>query len=179
MSNQTAFQTAFYCQKWIKKEKTPEKKAFNFLMQRPFTPATPVRLRLGTPNKFNKLAFWVFSLGFMTAFLTAFSLGFAADPWSKQDIALEATYFAFHLLDWGQTRDIAIRDGRYHELNPILGKHPSLDQVNLYFLGTGLLHPVITNFLPKKYRSWFQGVTIGISGACVIRNFNIGLRINF
>jgi hypothetical protein len=103
----------------------------------------------------------------------------AADPWSKQDIALEGIYLALKTIDMGQTLDIAAQPDKYYEVNPVLGRHPSKSAVYAYFLTTSLLHIGITNVLPTKYRPWFQGVTIGLSGACVIHNYSIGLRVNF
>lgn len=103
----------------------------------------------------------------------------AADPWSKQDIALEGVYLVFKALDLGQTLDIAAQPDRYHEINPIIGPHPSSDRVYAYFITTSLLHIGITHFLPSKYRPWFQGVTIGLSAGCVVHNYSIGLRVRF
>ncbi len=103
----------------------------------------------------------------------------AADQWSARDKYLETTFLAIDLMDWGLTRDVAVRDKEYHEYNPILGKHPSLDQVNAYFLATAMAHVGIVHFLPKEYRPWFQLLTIGASGYCVANNFSLGLRLRF
>lgn len=103
----------------------------------------------------------------------------AFDPWDRQDIALEATWQVLHAIDWGQTLDIAAQPTRYHEINPILGEHPSRSTVNLYMGVGALLHLGITHVLPKRCRPYFQGITIGLSGACVLHNFNIGLQVRF
>jgi hypothetical protein len=108
------------------------------------------------------------------------NISLAADPWSRQDIALEGTFIFLHIVDWGQTRDISKNPDKYYEgINPFLGEHPSTERVDLWFVTTTLAHIVITNYLPSKYRPYFQGVTIGITGAAVIRNFSIGLSVNF
>lgn len=100
----------------------------------------------------------------------------AADPWTKQDVALEATYILLHALDWGQTRQIARAPDRYYEaLNPLLGRHPSQGRVDAYFALSTIAHAGITHLLPAKYRPYWQGVTIGISGYCVGLNLSIGL----
>ncbi len=98
--------------------------------------------------------------------------------WSGQDYALEATWVTLHLLDWGTTLDIAARPNEYREgINSfILGKHPSRDKVNL-IMGLAIpLHIGIVHILPKSWRPWFQGITIGTTGACVGNNFAIGLH---
>ncbi len=104
----------------------------------------------------------------------------AADPWSERDKYLEATYFVFHLTDWAQTRDIESRSNEgYYETNKVLGKHPSLDQVNGYFIATGLLHLGIVHLLPKEYRPWFQIITIGVEVGCDVHNYSAGVRLKF
>jgi len=103
----------------------------------------------------------------------------AFDPWNTQDVALEVTWQLVHLIDWGQTRNIAAHPEKYREINPILGDHPSRQKVNLYMATGTLVHLGITHVLPKRCRPYFQGVTIGLSGACVLHNFNIGLQVRF
>ena len=103
----------------------------------------------------------------------------AADPWGTQDIALEATWQLLHLLDWGQTLDIADHPEKYHEHNPIMGKHPSRSTVNLYMGAWIPLHIGITYVLPKECRPYWQYVTIGVTGTCVIKNFSVGLQVRF
>jgi len=103
----------------------------------------------------------------------------AADPWSKQDKILEGVYLILHAVDMGQTLDIASHPDKYYEYNPVLGKHPTKSAVYAYFIGTTMVHIGVTHWLPKRYRPWFQGITIGLSGGCVLHNFNIGLRVRF
>ena len=103
----------------------------------------------------------------------------AADRWSTQDKALEGTYQVLHFVDWRQTRYIAKNPDDYYERNPILGEHPSTTTVDIYFISTAILHPIITHYLPKEWRPYWQGVTISISGACVINNFAVGIRMDF
>lgn len=115
---------------------------------------------------------WILLLG-----LPSNSLAF--DDWSKRDYALEATWIAIHTVDWGLTLDIAKNPDKYHEMNPIIGRHPSVGKVNSYMFASTIIHPVFVHILPSKWRPYFQAFTIGISSACVINNFNIGLHINF
>ena len=99
------------------------------------------------------------------------------DPWTKTDKILEGTYLTLHCVDWLQTRSADWDE--FHETNPILGRAPSKTKTDLYFLTTGILHPVITHVLPQEYRKYWQAVTIGIEAGVVVHNFHIGMRIGF
>ena len=110
------------------------------------------------------------------------------DKMTKQDIALEATWLTLHTLDYGQTLNIAKEPNKYYEINPILGRHPSEEKVHAYMLTGMIVHPIITYMLPREVdvmgfkvpaRTIWQAVSIGTSGALVINNFNIGLRVSF
>ena len=99
--------------------------------------------------------------------------------WSKEDTIREITWQVLHVMDWGQTLDIARQPHKYQELNPVLGKHPSVGKVNTYMALSAVAHLGISLALPKEYRKWFQYVTIGMTGSLVIHNHSIGLRIKF
>ena len=103
----------------------------------------------------------------------------AAAPWSESDTALEATYLVFHAVDWGQTLDIAARGDVYHEINPILGRHPARADVNLYFALTGVAHIALARWLDPPYRQIFQIATIALEAAVTAGNHTIGLRMAF
>jgi len=103
----------------------------------------------------------------------------AFDPWSREDVALEVTWQALHLVDTIQTRQIALNPNKYYEMNPLLGSHPSEEKILIYMAMGTVIHALITHYLPKKCRPYFQGVTIGLSGACVVRNLQIGLEIRW
>jgi len=115
---------------------------------------------------------------FVLLFLVS-AKGMAADKWSTQDVALEITWQVLHsLIDWPQTIHIA-KNPRYHEVNPLIGRHPSVAKVNVWFLTTALLHPVITHYLPKEYRLPWQALSLTVSSVCVFHNFLIGIKIDF
>lgn len=97
---------------------------------------------------------------------------------TKAEIGLEAAYLGLLVLDWGQTLYIADHED-YYERNPILGRHPSRGAVNSYFLMSALLHPLVSVVLPKEYRAWWQGGTIGLDALCVGNNFSIGIGMGF
>ena len=109
--------------------------------------------------------------------IALWGMGCAHDPWTKTDKILEGTYLTLHAMDWLQTRN-ADWD-RFHEHNPILGRAPSTGTTDLYFLGTGILHPVVTHFLPQKWRKYWQSITIGMEVVAVGNNFHIGMGFGF
>jgi len=106
------------------------------------------------------------------------TLLFAENTWTKKDTAYQATFLILQTVDWLQTKEIA-RNPRYYEQNPILGKYPSQNAVDFYFLSTAIAHSAVAYLLPKEYRRVWQCVFIGISAHCVARNYHIGIRINF
>lgn len=105
----------------------------------------------------------------------------SANRWTMQDTLWEAAYLMTHVADWGQTRDISAQcgSGGYYEVNPVIGRCPSMSRVNLYFLSTALLHAGTATLLPKKYRRFFQTSTMVMEIGYITNNYNIGLKVNF
>ncbi len=101
------------------------------------------------------------------------------EKWSKTDTNREILWQGVNVIDWGQTRYIAKHPEKYQENNPIIGKHPSTGAVDIYMASSALLHPIAAAYLKPKYRKWFQYITIGMSGGCVLNNVNIGVKIGF
>jgi len=114
-------------------------------------------------------------------FLLVFFTSPVANAWSKKDTYWETAYLVTHLADWGQTLDIASQceTGNYYETNPVMGKCPSAQTVNAYFLGTALLHYGVAHALPRKYRRMFQAGTIAMELSYITNNASIGLNIKF
>jgi hypothetical protein len=103
----------------------------------------------------------------------------ASDDWSNEDYYRHAAVTTLKAIDFLQTMKIARDPQNYHEKNPILGRHPSETDVELYFIGTYAAQTALVYFLPSDYRTWAQYLFIGLSGACVINNFSIGLGFGF
>jgi len=105
----------------------------------------------------------------------------AANAWSKKDTYWQTAYLVTHIADWGQTLDIASQcnGGNYYETNVVMGKCPSSQTVNTYFLATALLHYSIAHSLPPKYRRMFQVGTIGMELSYISSNASIGLNVKF
>ena len=104
---------------------------------------------------------------------------FAADKWTTQNIIMEGTYHILRTIDWGQTRYIANHPKRFHEMNPIIGRHPAVSRVDQYFFITAFLHLAISHYLPENYRTAWQGATIFLSGTLVGHNYSVGIKLNF
>ena len=103
----------------------------------------------------------------------------AADDWSRTDWNRQLAYTALHIADWTQTRYIATHPEQYHELNPLLGTHPTLGYVNNYF-ALGLIgHWAITYMLPAHYRPIWQYGSIAVEGYFVLHNRSIGISMKF
>jgi hypothetical protein len=100
-------------------------------------------------------------------------------PLTKSQWVGEAAWQVIHVIDWGQTLSIADNPDKYHEINPLIGKHPSRGRVNTYMLASAALHPLVTYVLPSEYRWYWLGGTLTLSTACVINNNSIGLKIGF
>lgn len=80
-------------------------------------------------------------------------------------------------IDWLQTRVIAANPLRFYELNPILGRHPSLRRVNIYFSAWLVIVAVLWMVLPTAWGK--AGCLFGIvfEAITVWRNHRLGLRI--
>lgn len=94
----------------------------------------------------------------------------------------EAAYLALHVADWGQTRNIAKHPDQGHEVNKILGKHPSVADVDKYFALTGLGHVALNKMLEDspQLNNWFKAMTIGMEAAVVGRNkLKFGINATF
>jgi hypothetical protein len=96
------------------------------------------------------------------------------------DIFLILTFLLaelFLIVDLLQTRYIASNPQKFRELNVVLGEHPSVSAVNLYFaawlvgmavlayLGTTMIWPVLA----------LAGVAVFEAG-CTYRNYKLGIK---
>jgi len=99
--------------------------------------------------------------------------------WTKTDTALEAVWQVGHVADWMQTRQVAKHPAQWEELNPILGKHPSVGKVDTYMLGAALAHYGISYALPKEYRGIWQYISITVKYGVVGYNSAIGVSVKW
>ena len=102
----------------------------------------------------------------------------AAD-WSITDKVLLGSYTLAWAADWGQTRYMATHPDEFYEKNNLLGKHPSLSEVDIYFAGMYLLNLFIADKLGPAFRKIYLGAFIYEHGRCTINNKSIGIKFNF
>jgi hypothetical protein len=95
--------------------------------------------------------------------------------WTPEDTARQAAYFTLHSLDWLQTRYIAQHPDEYWESNAILGDHPTLAEVNTYFIASGIAHYAISRWLPPDWRKNWQYFTLGVEAGYVTHNIQVGV----
>src|SRR3990167_6853664 len=86
----------------------------------------------------------------------------AQADWDRVDKLLGATAVASLVVDWGQTRYIAKHPENYEERNLILGKHPSVGRVNVYFTGAILGTLLFANWLKPVNRKMFLGTLTAV-----------------
>lgn len=104
--------------------------------------------------------------------------GVAGADWRPADTVRQAAYLSLHYADWRQTIQLAEHPD-YHELNPIIGKHPSRQRVDNYFAATAVAHTAVSVMLPPRWRSRWQYFTIATQGLVVHHNYQIGWRVDF
>jgi hypothetical protein len=113
--------------------------------------------------------------------LVSFSTLTCADnrAWTGEEKAWLGTAAAFTVTDWATTRNLSRRYNEgYYENNPILGKNPSTDRVDLYFVSAGLLGYVIADNLDQNRKLFLQGWT-AVEILYTNKNLNIGLKMKF
>lgn len=105
--------------------------------------------------------------------------GCAGNPWRQEDTLRQTAFVGITTIDWMQTRQIADNPNKFYETNPILGRHPSKNEINLYFAGSVLAHTAIAAALPHGWRDWWQSLAIGLETGVVAHNASIGIRVGF
>lgn len=105
-----------------------------------------------------------------------------AENWTTADTWRESAFQVVNLIDWGQTLDISAdcqAGGTKYEMNPALPTCPSRGEVNRHFAVAAGLHLLASAWIPARYRSPWQYITLGTSGAIVLHNHHIGLKVSF
>jgi hypothetical protein len=100
----------------------------------------------------------------------------AGDKWDNTDLSLLAASTALFVVDWQQTRYVARNPDKYAELNPLMGRHPNTQTIDLTMAGTFLATVVIAELLPSKWRKIWLGGVVVVEGGSVINNVSIGIR---
>lgn len=98
--------------------------------------------------------------------------------WTTLDKTLLVASTAANMVDWGQTRTIAMNPDKWGEQNPLLGDHPSLGSVNAYFITRLILVPVIAHYLPE-YRTAILSVWLMAGVGYATHNHAIGIKMSW
>ncbi len=82
-----------------------------------------------------------------------------AEPWTKEEVTYQIADEILFYIDRCQTQEAVMHGFKEH--NFILGKHPSRQTIDNYFIAVGIIHPVITHYLPRKYKMiWLKSTTM-------------------
>ncbi len=97
---------------------------------------------------------------------------------STQDTILQSISQGMLVADWSQTLDIKNHPS-LHEINPILGNHPSNSAVNGYFAASVAANQCVANMLDGSARTYFQTGVIILESLAVSNNHALGIRLSF
>ena len=117
---------------------------------------------------------------YLLPFLLLFSTVANAEnkPWTDTEKELFVAHTALVVADWSQTRQIVKHPETYAEQNILLGKHPSMDKVDLMFVSTLIGSYYIFDSLDNNRQTWLISATV-TRGLIVGHNLHLGLRIGF
>ena len=116
--------------------------------------------------------------------------------WTKEDTARQLAFTMLAVIDWRQTVTITIAQNnlvvddsvitinsdepsyKFQEMNPLLGSHPSLSQINTYFLicipGN---HLIAKSIKSKFWRTIWQTASFGLESYCVSNNIKLKITL--
>ena len=103
------------------------------------------------------------------------------DQWSDTNKKLFVASELSVLADWSTTRKASLNwDAcNCHETNPLLGRYPSTDKVDLFEFTFLIANYYIADSLTEKQRNWYLGAVTTVHGFAAANNYAIGLRFNF
>ena len=89
--------------------------------------------------------------------------------WSATDLGLAGGFLALLWVDAAQTRSIARQgwDG-FYEVNPILGRRPSVGQINTYTAAAAVATLGVAAILPPRVRRWWLVGAVAVEASTVI-----------
>lgn len=114
----------------------------------------------------------------LKAFIVALAmLTGACAPWRTRDYAMETGFAAAMYVDYDQTEQIIKCERicqphfRVWEHNPMIGSQGQSMSPSTYFVGSMALHILAVTWMPEKYRTAFQAVSIGVETGQVLINY--------
>jgi hypothetical protein len=116
---------------------------------------------------------------FILALLLLISTNVNAEnrPWTDAEKGLFVANSALIVMDWSQTRYIT-RHPTFYEANPILGRYPSTQNVDMFFLGQLIGQYYLFDYFDESRLGVMLGLTINRIDI-VNHNLNIGVKIRF
>jgi hypothetical protein len=84
---------------------------------------------------------------------------------------------AMFVIDWQQTLVIARNPGRWSERNLVLGQHPTVGRVNVYFAVALVAIAAVAAVVPLPWAIALLAAVAGVEGWCVVHNYRGGVRI--
>src|SRR5437899_9875579 len=115
---------------------------------------------------------------FISLLLLLPSLCVAGD-WDKTDYTLLGVASVATYIDWRQTQYIAQHHDQFHETNKVLGEHPTVTQVNVYFARTSALTGALAYFIPSEYRKMYLGGIAIVEVSATAHNRSLGVKFSF
>ena len=109
-------------------------------------------------------------------------------PLRSKDLTWLAVDYWLMVIDYGQTRWMAQHPDHWWEVNPMMGKHPNTETIDVNFLGAAMTYAVTAWALPPKaetgYKKWLNRenffFTFSVVEATNVgNNFRIGAGVTF
>ena len=101
-----------------------------------------------------------------------------ADSWDATEKTLAGAALIGTAIDWRQTQIIAATPGCW-EKNPLIGAHPSMKRVNLYFIGAIGVNYLVADALPSGWRKAWLGSVTALEIVMVGNNKRMGIGFKF
>jgi len=101
-----------------------------------------------------------------------------ADDWTREDTYRQIAITTLQVVDWGQTRYIA-KHPEFHEVNPLIGSHPSIGRVNNYFAVSIPANWAISALFSRRYRETWQYARGAAQLSLILYNRRIGIGMEF
>jgi len=112
--------------------------------------------------------------------LTLFPGLVLGDDWTGEQKILSAIAITAVVIDYGQTRTIALSSELgWYEKNPLLPAKPTLGEVNRHFILIPLATYFVLDYLPSDKRTIALYALTAVQVAIVAHNYSLGVRVSF
>lgn len=99
--------------------------------------------------------------------------------WTPEQKTLAAIYGAAWVVDWKQTTEMTRRTATHHEMNPLLSRYPSRQEVNRYFLVMPIVTFLVLDNIKSEHRTLALSVLTAMEVGLVAHNYSVGMRVQF